>query len=61
MIKGGINMPGVYFNGKLQEVEKLDTAQIKEELKSFDIQESEIQNSIDSHITEYLESIRRRM
>lgn len=54
-------MPGVYFNGKLQEVEKLDTEQIKEELKSFDIQESEIQNSIDSHITEYLESIRRRM
>lgn len=54
-------MPGVYFNGKLQEVEKLDTAQIKEELKSFDIQECEIQNSIDSHITEYLESIRRRM
>lgn len=54
-------MPGVYFNGKLQEIEKLDTVEIKEELKNFDIQESEIQDSIDKHITDYLESIRRRM
>lgn len=54
-------MPGVYFNGKLQEVDKLNTEQIKEELKGFDIQESEIQNTIDNHITDYLESIRRRM
>ncbi len=54
-------MPGVYFNGKLQEVDKLNTEQIKEELKSLDIQESDVQNSIDNHITDYLESIRRRM
>ena len=54
-------MPGVYFNGKLQEVDKLNTEQIKEELKSLDIQESDVQNSIDNHITDYLDSIRRRM
>ncbi len=54
-------MNGFLLNGKIQNVNSVDTTIIQNELDKLNIQETNIQNRIDQHITEYLDCIRRKI
>lgn len=54
-------MNGFLLNGKIQNVESVDTTVIRDELNNLTVQETNIQNRIDNHITEYLDCIRRKI
>ncbi len=54
-------MNGVFVNGKLQEIDSVDTNLIRKELNNLTIKETEIQDRIDEHVTNYLDCIRRKI
>ena len=54
-------MNGVLFEGKLKNVSYVDTTFIKKEVSTLTSKETEIQNRIDEHISEYLDCIRRKI
>ena len=54
-------MNGIFLGGKLQEISYVDTDLIKQEVKSLTTKETEIQNRIDDHISDYLDCIRRKI
>ena len=54
-------MNGVFVNGKLKEIDSVDTYIIRKELNKLTLKETEIQDRIDNHITDYLDCIRRKI
>ncbi len=54
-------MNGVLFEGSLKNISSVDTNFIKKEVNTLTSKETEIQNRIDEHISEYLDCIRRKI
>ncbi len=54
-------MNGVLFEGRSKNVSSVDTTFIKNEVNTLTSKETEIQNKIDEHISEYLDCIRRKI
>lgn len=54
-------MKSIFVNGKLQNADSVNTNLVRKELNDLTLKETEIQDKIDNHITNYLDCIRRKI